>query len=393
MGMQLGPAMLIRSEDIQHRFQEKLEWADKVDLATAWATYNVGLRDLQERHECIEIRAIVGLWSNITDPTTLKVLQRIGELRIVDESRCFHPKIYIFRNNEDAVAWIGSANFTFSGFGVNEEVMFETEDTQSILEWFEDRWEKCGVLQLDVNDYERRRNRNPNPPSRFPQPRQDLDHPCNLLDEIDDWNGYLLALKECNNWWASQGKSYTVFGEPYSWYKTIWELRDVARRNLNELDHHDRRRLLGLTDTSVGLLGSMMNWHLNVVFDGGHNLEIIQQGISDIIAADDENFLEVAINAYTQINTIYGIGPGIATRLMALARPDRIISLNGASMNNLAEYFNLPIAAVGEPNNYRILLDRLYQKDWFQGQPPDDPYEFTIWSIRAALIDCFVYQP
>ena len=208
--------MLIRSEDIQRCFREKLEWADKIDLATAWATNNAGLRDLRERQGAIEIRAIVGLWSNITDPATLRALEEIGRLRIVDESRCFHPKIYIFRCNEKAVAWIGSANFTSSGFGVNEELIFETEDTLSIQEWFNNRWEKCGELQPHViDDYEQRREQNPNPPPRFPRPCQayrDLDHPYQFLHDIADWNGYLCALEECNNWWASK-KSPLLFSE------------------------------------------------------------------------------------------------------------------------------------------------------------------------------------
>ena len=395
--------MLIRSEDMQRCFREKLEWADKIDLATAWATNNAGLRDLRECQGAghIEIRAIVGLWSNITDPATLRALEEIGSLRIVDESRCFHPKIYIFRRNEEAVAWIGSANFTSGGFGVNEELMFETEDTRSIQEWFENRWERCGELQPDAIDiYEHRRIQNPNPPPRFPQPDQayqDLDHPYQFLHGIadwnGDWNGYRYALEECNRWWAAQGYPYTVFGEPYSWHNTILELHDVVvRRNLNELHHHDQSRLLGLADIGVGLLGSMMPWHVNVVFGDQHNLENIQNGIIQIINADDGDFPEVAIDVYQEITNIDGIGPGIATRLMALARPDHIISLNGASMDNLAEYFNLPVG-VGGIENYGILLDLLHQKDWFQGQPPGNTYEHTIWSMRAALIDCFMYQP
>ena len=192
--------MLIRSEDIQRCFREKLEWADEIDLATAWATNKAGLRDLRERRGAIEIHAIVGLWSNITDPATLRALMEIGKLRIVDKSRCFHPKIYIFRRKGEAVAWIGSANFTSGGFGVNEELMFETEDTRSIQGWSENRWKKCGKLQPHVvDDYEHRRRQNPNPPPKFPQPGQayqDLDHPYpyQFLHDITDWNGYRYAL-------------------------------------------------------------------------------------------------------------------------------------------------------------------------------------------------------
>ena len=81
--------MLIRSEDIRCRFRQKLEWATEVDLATAWATNNVGLRDLRERRRkrgsfqgtgSLEVRSIVGLYSNITDPEALRTLSNIREL-------------------------------------------------------------------------------------------------------------------------------------------------------------------------------------------------------------------------------------------------------------------------------------------------------------------------
>ena len=96
--------MLIRSEDIRCRFRRKLEWATEVDLATAWATNNVGLRDLRERRReqgsfqgtgSLEVRSIVGLYSSITDPEALRTLRKIGELRIIDERRLFHPKVYL----------------------------------------------------------------------------------------------------------------------------------------------------------------------------------------------------------------------------------------------------------------------------------------------------------
>ena len=397
--------MLIRSEDIQYRFRQNLKWAKGIDLATAWATNNTGLRDLRERIQergPFEVRAIVGLYSNITDPEALRTLMEIGNLRIVDENRCFHPKIYIFRRNEETVAWIGSANFTSGGFGVNEELMFETEDTQSIQKWFEHRWGRCGELQPDVIDvYEHRRRQNPNPPPRFPQPAQayqDLDHPYKLLRDIadwnGDWNGYRRALEECNNWWASNGYSYTVFGEPYSWHNTILELHDVIKRDLSELDEYNQRRLLGLTDVGSGLLGDMRAKGdcFYTVFRNDDNLDQIQRSIARILEAHDNEFPGVAIEEYENIKAIREIGQGIASRLMALARPDRIISLNSKSAEYLADYFGLAKTSMGNRRNYHQLLAGLYGKEWFDTPQPDDSYERSIWSMRAALIDCFVYQ-
>ena len=58
--------MLINQENIQQRFNENLEWATEIDLATAWATSNAGLHSLQARARPFEIRAV------LPQPTTVR---------------------------------------------------------------------------------------------------------------------------------------------------------------------------------------------------------------------------------------------------------------------------------------------------------------------------------
>lgn len=132
--------MLITDENISPRFLEHLSWATAIDLATAWATSNQGLRALQRQAPLPEVRAVVGLWGNLTDPFALRMLANIGQLRGADAGRRFHPKVFIFRGGGRSVAWVGSANFTSGGFGMNEEAVFETSNTESEQHWFDDLW-------------------------------------------------------------------------------------------------------------------------------------------------------------------------------------------------------------------------------------------------------------
>ena len=136
------------------RFKELLNTADRVDLASAWATEGEALNALKNakmRKHPVRVRALIGLRGNSTTPDALDMLKKIGELRIVNENRLFHPKVYLFRLREgDQLAWVGSANFTGGGFENNEEVVFETPATQQIADWFDNRWEAAG--QLDGNE-------------------------------------------------------------------------------------------------------------------------------------------------------------------------------------------------------------------------------------------------
>ena len=125
--------MLINHENIQRCFKKNLAWATGIDVASAWATSNAGLRALQiDRAAPLQVRAVVGLSGHSTDPATLGTLADIGELRIIDESRLFHPKVYVFHGKDKSVAWVGSANFTSGGFGKNEELLFETSETKAV---------------------------------------------------------------------------------------------------------------------------------------------------------------------------------------------------------------------------------------------------------------------
>ncbi len=100
----------------------------------------------------------------------LRTLSEIGELRLVDATRRFHPKVFLFRGSGRLVAWIGSANFTSGGFGMNEEVLFETTDAQTVAGWFDQLWNQCGPMgDRDINEYAVSRRRNP-PQQTVPPP-------------------------------------------------------------------------------------------------------------------------------------------------------------------------------------------------------------------------------
>ena len=391
--------MLIETEDIPSCFSKNIEWATSVDIATAWATTNDGLRKLQEKSEHLKVRAIVGLWGNITDPQVLRTLDRVGELRIVSSDRRFHPKIYVFRSPKKSVAWVGSANFTSGGFEANEELLFETQDTKAIETWFKRLWQRCGRLKDGaIDEYAKQRKRNP--PEQSPRPkgstRRLKDEPLVLLRDVADWNGYLEALEQCDLWWMSRfdGK-YSVLGEASCWEETIRELRVVVKENWEKLANDEKKCLLGLrgVDKKWALLGRMRQPAFNAIFLDENNRNTVQDAISEVVNADDKDFPDVAIDAYEKITGIKKVGHGTATRLLALARPDYIVSFNNESRSGLAEYLGLAFPKSQlPPERYRALLENLYEKAWFNEPRPKTPREHGIWSMRAALIDCFVYS-
>ena len=383
--------MLITEEEILPRFLEHLSWATEIDLATAWATSHEGLRALQRQRPSPQVRAVVGRWGNMTDPFALRTLAKIGQLRGPDAGRHFHPKVFIFRDDGKSVAWVGSANFTSGGFGMNDEAVFETADTESVQNWFDELWEHTDPLDTAAIDtYADSRKNSPPPPAPRPPSTVDLD-PLQLLEGVADWQSYVASLEQCDGWWSDR-HSWSVLGEQSSWRETAEVLHDlVAQPDWNELNQYDRHRLLGLSPgEDWALYGRMRPAALNTVF--GADLATIQDIVLGVVAAAENAFPQVAFDSYRALRDIRGVGPGIATRLLTLARPDRFVSVNGASTVGLAASFGLAPTNLGNPSRYARLLTAVYEQDWYKTPAPRNARERAIWRIRAALLDSFVYD-
>ena len=219
-----------------------------------------------------------------------------------------------------------------------------------------------------------------------------MTEPMTLLEQLTDWDSYVAALHDCDVWWSNRQPS-SVLGEPISWRHTIEFLHDIlTRKDFANLDDDDQRRVLGLArGGGWGLLGRMRNNSANAVFK--HNAQDIQEILREVAEAKDDAFPDLAFDAYKRMRNFGGIGEGIATRLLSLARPDRFVSVNDGSRDDLAQYSGLNPGTLGTMGNYRTLLKFIYKQRWFRAPEPDNQLEASIWGMRAALLDCFVYRP
>ena len=57
----------------------------------------------------------------------------------------------------------------------------------------------------------------------------------------------------------------------------------------------------------------------------------VLQQISVVVDSEDEGIAEAAEGAVQGIMELWRFGPAVATRLVTLARPDRLVSVNGES--------------------------------------------------------------
>ena len=139
-----------------------------------------------------------------------------------------------------------------------------------------------------------------------------------------------------------------------------------------------------------GLLGRMGRGNWPAVLN--HEAEI-RANLHRVKVADHTEFPEIAVDAMRELTSFAGVGYGTATLLLTLARPDRLLSLNGASKKGLGELSRKSRSMLGKPESYGELLQWLYDQRWYAQPQPTDTDLMPIWEFRAALVDAFVYEP
>jgi HKD family nuclease len=403
--------MLLTRENLITRLREHLGGCRQIDVAVAWAADCDALEALCDFAASNSLRAIIGIWGNATHPNALRRVQRCGQLRIATGVEgLFHPKFYLFHRSNGRIGWIGSANLTHGGFGQNEELVYEFSDENgTAAEWFDQCWNSLGDDEDSKNaldEYERRW-KPPAPPPRSPQPHEREVAEGEIYEMaggLGDWDSYAAAIVEADEYWAVQwDREAPVTGETESWLSTIMLGQAVVRRpDWSDLSREDFHLLLGRA--RYGLLGSMGGaGRANNVFNEATpaNVKIrrtIRAALQPVIDATDANFAEAACAFITALNSIDGFGGAIATRLLALARPDRAISVNNGSRTRLAELTGLPENSLahaphGRARSYMDLLRWFEQRDWYTNPTPRNARERLLAGARAAIFDCFVYDP
>ena len=401
--------MLLTRENLIVRLRERLNRCSKVDIAVAWATECEALDAFCEFASTGKsLRAIVGIWGNSTHPNALRRIQECAQLRIADGN--FHPKFYLFGEPLGRIGWIGSANLSQGGFGQNHELVFEFADENgNARKWFNDCWKSLGDDEDCENTLVEYENRwtPPAPPPRSPKlPERKIVHGeiYEMAGGLRDWDSYVAALTEADEYWAVQWKwEAPVTGETDSWLNTITLGRAVVRRaDWNELSREDFYLLLGRKH--YGQLGYMgAAGHANKVFNQATaaNLKVrrtIRKALQPAIDANDDQFAEAACTFISKMEQLEGFAGAIATRFLALARPDRAISVNNGSNKRLSELTGLPLTSLaraphGRAHSYMDLLRWFEQKEWYSSPKPGDVRERLLASARAALIDALVYDP
>lgn len=213
-----------------------------------------------------------------------------------------------------------------------------------------------------------------------------------------DWNAYITLLRQQDALWARHRDNISLS----SYLRCLEDARAVlSLPSWDELSHREATILLGLGTQYVphGLLGSLRGAGIvkATFMQDIPEYRHIRIRIRDAILAarEAETIMDFIRCAQTAVDTIVRLprfSMATATRLLTLARPDRAVSINGASKAGLARLTGRTQYWISEPRNYGMLLRWVYAQRWYQSPVPADAGEAGLWRARAALLDVLAYD-
>ena len=354
--------MLLESSSLAARWAELLSEASRVDIAVAWITSKDRTDDLLTFSAIPDrqVRVIVGVHDYLTSPACLRRLHDAGLVKIgVGEHGCtFHPKLYLFAMPDRLVCWVGSANLTTSGFGGNTELVHEFSDDGTTAAWFSSAWNSCEYPTLEwLDEYEQRTGAGPKTiaTDQMPPPTPP-GHP------LESWQAYYGALRRADKEWALKYRGkFGIFSGQNSYLVTIRAAQPLITKDWAVLSTTEARVLLGLIDDGAdyGQLGSMQGAGIakNVFLEATPKNLKTRRAIQDAILMLHKVPLNsslplMARKAHEVITNREGFNVGVATRLLALTRPEVLVSVNSESVDRLAQWSGLPVATIKTSAGY-----------------------------------------
>lgn len=378
-----------------------VSWADSLHLAYAWASTGHGKGEHWLALDLSKLRqALLGLHFNQTEPRALEVLSKEAPdaLKVIaDPQGVFHPKVIVGTKGRVARAIVGSSNFTLGGFTSNSELnvalqgRVDAPPVADLLSFIDEHWSGPHAARLTpewlahyTEDYKKRPRPNPVHPlggaTAGPATWADLDV---------SWDRYFAYIAAQERRALATGVQIRVFDAAGG---SFLEEMEFCQRSFREqarfadLEDGVRQHVAGFGESngSFGRMGGAGNFKKLVNATPGK----LGAGL-DRLPLDGPVSAKLALQVTSALLEVHGVGLGVASRLMAIKRPDVFMPLNNANKKQVAAlYGKSPSTAA----SYVEMLESLWAMPWWNAPEPKNALEARVWRGRVALLDAVVYE-
>lgn len=403
----LDTLILSSSTSFTREFERCCREYGHLHIATAWCgnpEKGYGLPFTHIKRFKGKITATVGRAFDQTHPDGIEFFRaHKADLRVFkDGAVLFHPKVYLFSAAGRVALFVGSSNFTFSGFYANAEINVLMEghagspDAQGLIElrqqlkaWHSeplsfipsDAWLADYRKKFELNQQAQKRS-----PVRTALQYEEQVSPASWLTHAT-WDTYYQKVLD------GLDEHDRDKQEMLDFFKTV-------RENLPSpwttaiFDDLERRRIIG-GYAPYGWFGHVgASGQFRHLLAGGTApqkrtvVDVINQigGINPPVDWDRLGKL---------LDRLIAIGPSMKvwSRLLCLVRPDLYCTVASPSVRKqLSEVLEMAQSGFETREGYVKLLRLIHASPWFQSPRPKDADEAEVWRRRTAFLDAIVYE-
>lgn len=391
--------LLISALQLTTEFNRLIKQYSEFYWATAWAGASskefVNLLQYKDKIK----KMIVGIHFYQTHPDFIQAFLSNTNVQFISQPKgTFHPKIYLFYNavNEWEII-IGSSNFTKAAFTDNIEAntLISNKDNDSTdfltatFKLIEDSWGiSKSFSETDFFQYK--------------------TIWANQQPKINSLSGLYGSHKNENTPIHQVAVIYMTWGEFIERIKKQdlhgieprLKVIDIAQElfasvnHFYELEVSKRKFIAGVTtDYAVdwGFFGSMIG-------RGNYVHEIIVNNV-DISNALDQIPLSGQITRTHYDNFVKyfkkvfsGNYIGVASRLLAMKRPDVFYCLTSKNQKKFCKDFSIRKAEINYNGYWDHIIERIYDSEWWLHPLTSTNQEIKISNARAAFLDAIYYE-
>ena len=394
---------------LQTVFKELLDNYQTYFWATAWASSSSPFFNNLIKHKNKIEKIVVGLHFYQTHPDFIKEFIDFKKVHFIEiPDGTFHPKVYLFYNNEkDWKVILGSSNFTSNAFLKNVEV--------NVLISSIDIGMETNLVQLkDIID------------KSFKDGKSFTEN--DYFNYLNVWKNQQSKIKSLSGKYGSSGTTpiplHKVLAANRTWSEYIQKINLEGKETLNhrlfvieyansifkqnkhfcDIELEQRKFIAGIPNSLDndgnflwGVFGSMKGAGIfknriieNDVYISKALDQIPENGTVTKIHYD--SFIEYFQKAFigTQLENAKNIGT--ATRLLAMKRPDTFICLDNRNKSELCKDFGIKQSEMNFEKYWEEIIQRIFDCNWWINPVAKNIVEQRISKARAAFLDSIYYK-
>lgn len=369
----------------------------QIAFAVAWASSNNEPFKKLIKNKAKIYKAVIGTHFFQTHPEVLENFIDSDKTRFILQTKgVFHPKIYIFWSKKSWDALIGSANFTSGAMDKNTEVMalISNDDTKlktKIIELIEGYWAEAKIVNSETAKSYRTLwtkkqpviNRLSGIYGKEPSKKSATESSVMSMS----WDNFYAAVKK----------------DKHHGFRERCELLALVRNAFKENEKFSSMEI-GIRKTIAGLPNdyhSRWGW-FGSMSGAGYYHQAINDNNLHISVALDEIPLTGFVNKKNYQQYIHEFlkafpngrdGVGIASRLLALKRPDQFVCIDSKNKKNLCLNFGIKQTSMDYDRYWDEIVERIVDSAWWNEVRPKDKQAGEVWDGRAAMLDAIFYEP